>query len=620
MKPSTRFIRHSTSPAFRRSLLNRCLFATIALSAPAAHAALSVTPSSNAALLTSNLLGTGITVVGSPSLFGAEGSAGFFTGGLSAGFSFDSGILFSSGNVSDVIGPNNDSGTSTNFSYPGDADLTALVGTTHDAAGLIFNFSTASGNLFFNFIFGSEEYLEYVGSFNDGFAFFLILDADPETPGHQPGTVLNLALVPGTTDVVSVNNVNTTTNSAYFVNNTSGTENHELDGRTTTLTAVAENIGPGEHQLKIAIADASDGSLDSVVFLQAGTFGGSITPVVVGLDAAVFLAAGRQIESLAVSGGFQDLNSRLFRQRTGFRDGGASPAPAPAASSKDAKASIPPAYTSVTRPWEVFASFSYQNADFDSSSLGGGLALPGYEVDLYHATVGVEFDINANFSVGLAFIGTEGDADFTNGGDIDIQRYGGAVYGSFYKDDIIPGLALSHAVYADLLYGYSESDYDVTRRAGANRFSGSTDGGTHLIELNSGITFSHGSLKHGPYVGLAWQNGKIDAFTDNGGLSYEDIDVDSLVSTLGYQVSHTFQTGLGAVVPQFRVAWEHEFEDQSFNFLGNSIGERDDDAAVVGLGVLWRFHERAYAVFDSQARFSGDVDTYQVGIRATYQF
>ncbi len=621
-----------TAPARNAVSARAAILAAAALAAPVASGALVVTPNTDASQLASSLLGTGVSIIGDPSYFGGTESAGFFTGGLSAGLEFDSGILFSSGRVVDVVGPNDSNGTSSNLGLPGDSDLSALVGrNTNDAAGLIFNFETTTGNLFFNFIFGSEEYPEYVNSsYNDVFAFFLILDADPETPGHQPGTVLNLAVVPGTEDIISIQSINDVvpSNQEYYRNNEAGTENHELDGRTTTLTAVAEDIGPGEHQIKIAIADTSDSALDSVVFLQAGTFGGQAPPPVTpgggALSTLPFLIGNRQIETVAVAGGYQDINSRLFRLRSGFRGVKIASVPAPVPSGKGGSAKSgpvadSPTYIEVTRPWEVFGSVSYQTSDFERSRFGA-VTLPGYDLDLFHGTVGVEYDINANFSVGAAFIGTDGDADFENGNKIDVQRYGVGIYGSYYREDAIQGIGLSNAFYADLLYGYSEGDYDIRRATAAGRVRGSTDSATHLIELNTGLNFTQGDLRHGPILGLAWQDGKVNGFTDKAGLRYGKVDVESLVSSVGYQVSYAIQTGAGLIIPQFRAAWEHEFEDQSIRFLGAKAGNTSEDVAALGAGVLWQFHESVYATLDYQARLSSDVDTHQVTLRLGVAF
>jgi hypothetical protein len=162
----------------------------------------------------------------------------------------------------------------------GDADLQALVvDPTYDASVLEFDFITVSDSAVFNFVFGSEEYNEFVNStFNDVFAFFI---SGPGITGLQ-----NIAMLPVFPPVpVSINNLNNgysipatpasgpCTNCAYFQDNTLGTYTTEYDGLTSILMAVAANLQPGEtYHLKIAIADVGDHAYDSGVIIQTGSF------------------------------------------------------------------------------------------------------------------------------------------------------------------------------------------------------------------------------------------------------------------------------------------------------------------------------------------------------------
>lgn len=226
--------------------------------ASSAHA-LTVNPTSDATTLVNAILGSEVTV-NSATFTGATGSAGLFSGG-SGIIGINSGIILTTGQASLAVGPNNQSGAGENNGFAGSADLNTLIGgTTFDAAILDIEFTTTTGNLFFNFVFASEEYNEWVGSsFNDVFAFFL--------------DGVNIALLPNN-DPVSINNVNNGANPAYYFDNTSGARNTQYDGFTTVLTAQALGLTAGTHRMSIQIADAGDSSLDSAVFIQGGTFGG----------------------------------------------------------------------------------------------------------------------------------------------------------------------------------------------------------------------------------------------------------------------------------------------------------------------------------------------------------
>jgi len=249
----------------------KALAAGLILSASGfASAGLVVTQNNNANDLVDTILGDGITY-SNLSNSGDANAFGTFTGGISAGIGIESGIMLSSGNISDAVGPNTGNGTTTDFGAAGDADLTAISGfDTHDAAFITFDFTTTSGDLFFNYVFASEEYNEFVNStVNDVFAFFV--------------DGVNIALIPGTDTPVSINTVNGgnplgtgASNSEYFNNNSLQDGGPffdiEYDGFTDVFTAKILGLSAGTHTISIGIADAGDGVLDSTVFIEAGSF------------------------------------------------------------------------------------------------------------------------------------------------------------------------------------------------------------------------------------------------------------------------------------------------------------------------------------------------------------
>lgn len=233
--------------------------AALLLGAGGSAMALSVSPMTTGTDLANAIVGSGITV-SNVTYTGATAASGFFSGGLASGLGIDTGILLTSGTASGAVGPNNSGGFTGNNGQPGDADLNGLIPgySTHDATVLAFDFTTAGGDLFFNYVFGSEEYNEWVGSsFNDVFGFFL--------------NGVNIALLPGTTTPVSINNVNLGANATFYKNNP-GLFNLQYDGLTTVLQAQVLGLGAGTHSIKLALADAGDFILDSGVFIQGGSF------------------------------------------------------------------------------------------------------------------------------------------------------------------------------------------------------------------------------------------------------------------------------------------------------------------------------------------------------------
>jgi gliding motility-associated-like protein len=198
--------------------------------------------------------------------------------GTNTNLGLNSGIVLTTGTVlsnSDgPHGPNDTESSGVDNGEPGYQALTDIANEdTKNAAILEFDFVPQSDTIRFRYVFGSEEYPEFVNSgFNDVFAFFI------SGPGF--GGTFNMATIPGTGGTpVTIDNVNDGINSSFYVNNGDGTQAPQngssfyiqYDGFTTVIEAVAK-VECGEmYHLKVAIADVSDGAFDSGIFLEANS-------------------------------------------------------------------------------------------------------------------------------------------------------------------------------------------------------------------------------------------------------------------------------------------------------------------------------------------------------------
>ena len=249
------------------------LFCTLSLSVNAQLETVSISPYW---MVSTNFLGpnydvSNVQYTGAPNSFGQFDASGTNIG-------LDKGIILTTGTIEDNSngphGPNNSSGAGIDNGFPGNSllsnlilDSTSLLNETYNAAVLEFDFIPESDSVKFKYVFGSEEYPENVGGdVNDVFAFFI------SGPGF--GGVTNMATIPGSNSIISINSVNngaTNTgpcqNCAYYVDNgdgnsapQDGSSNYiQYDGFTTVIEAVAKvNCGETYH-LKIAIADVTDG-------------------------------------------------------------------------------------------------------------------------------------------------------------------------------------------------------------------------------------------------------------------------------------------------------------------------------------------------------------------------
>jgi len=189
---------------------------------------------------------------------------------------FETGVLMTTGSKYCALGPNDESYDGVDNEYPGFPFLDLFAGApTKNGALLEFDFVPLGDTFYLPYIFGSDEYPEYVGS-NYKDLFVIIIDG----PGYEN---INIARAPDN-NIVSVNTINNgasnsgpCTNCSVYQFNGDGaaypyfdSEMYlQYDGLTKPLVAKAAVVPGQTYHLIIAIADVTDGILDSGVFLKS---------------------------------------------------------------------------------------------------------------------------------------------------------------------------------------------------------------------------------------------------------------------------------------------------------------------------------------------------------------
>ena len=202
-------------------------------------------------------------------------SYGYFNANGSS-FPLDSGVVLSTGKLSNVGGPNDSLSDDDASNWGGDPDLEMILNesNTLNATIIEFNFSASASRISFNYVFASEEYQENNSStcqYSDLFGFLIRKDTDVD--------YTNIALVPTTETPVKVTTVHSGVpgecdpiNEAYFGSWNSNSAPINFNGQTAVLTATA-NIIPNEiYHVKLVIADEQNFRYDSAVFLEASSF------------------------------------------------------------------------------------------------------------------------------------------------------------------------------------------------------------------------------------------------------------------------------------------------------------------------------------------------------------
>lgn len=228
---------------------------------------MTITPMDSPEGLAEALVGDGVSIV-NVSYTGSTVSSGYFSGGTDAGIGLESGIVLTTGDASSAGTLNTSSSTSLSLGNEGSPLLDSITGgyKTYDATVLSISFVSEGDSAYFNYVFASEEYVEYANSsFNDAFGFFI-----DDT---------NYALIGESSEPVTINNVNQDDNSALFNNNdpwhggATAIKDVTYDGYTNAFTASLEGLTAGQvYTIDLAIADTGDHIYDSAVFIDAGSF------------------------------------------------------------------------------------------------------------------------------------------------------------------------------------------------------------------------------------------------------------------------------------------------------------------------------------------------------------
>lgn len=209
---------------------------------------------------------------------------------------------------------------------------------------------------------------------------------------------------------------------------------------------------------------------------------------------------------------------------------------------------------------EAFASFDYGKYDLDPLGQNAGV-----ESRTTAGTVGVEYVASPNLAVGLGYTNVQNENQLSGGlGSIDLDGNAVSAYASYFQNNL----------WGDLLYSYGDYEASVNR----NTLIGSTvtarpNVDAHQTTLNLGYNLpADDRFNHGPTFRADYSRGKLEGYTERGdpraNTTFQTQQYESMITTLGYQLNWRHDTPWGAILPQFRLGYSRENNDQETNVSG----------------------------------------------------
>lgn len=214
-----------------------------------------------------------------------------------------------------------------------------------------------------------------------------------------------------------------------------------------------------------------------------------------------------------------------------------------------------------------FASFDYSRQRYDATSTS-----PNTTSDNDTLVMGEDYYVNNSISFGVSTTFSHQNAEFGGGGGFRNNEPLVTAFGMWHTPDL----------YVSLLGGIGELDFTDIQRVidlgpAVRVEGGSTDGSQLGYQLEGGYYFHFGDLKTGPYASVVNQRVHVGAYSETGDdsttMTFGAQTRDSLVSSVGWQLSGDSKMFSGSIHPFARISYEHESDD----------GPRDVTAGLASL-------------------------------------
>lgn len=246
---------------------------------------------------------------------------------------------------------------------------------------------------------------------------------------------------------------------------------------------------------------------------------------------------------------------------------------------------------------------SFFNSSFSLGNSDATAREPGFDLEALSLVAGIDYRITDTFILGLSLGYARTDAELEGGGDLEKDGFGASLYGTWYMDKL----------YVDFLAGLAAGQYDILRsvdysvpaKAGGTTvvnqaFTADSDATDISLALGGGYAMSFGGFGLTPFVQASYLYSDVDGYTETLrdsntaagfglALAVDDQEVESLATSVGVNLTRTFNASWGVLSPYLRFDWEHEYlndsreivarfatVDQSFANLNRIVIPTDD--------------------------------------------
>ena len=193
----------------------------------------------------------------------------------------------------------------------------------------------------------------------------------------------------------------------------------------------------------------------------------------------------------------------------------------------------------------------------------------GSDYDSSLLLFGADYQVNTKFLLGGAISFTNFNSESQDDtATTDFDRTNISVFGSYYSD----------TYYLDVILGYGDNNYDLSRKVVDDTITADTDGKEVNFAFGAGyqINIQRSSLNLFSIINYidAGVNKYQESTTGTEATAHiNSFNSKSLTSSFGTELSWNINTSIGVFSPQISLAWEHQFKDAPVSITGNLVTE-----------------------------------------------